>query len=182
MSVAMRRILGAAVGLGVLLAIVLLIDVVGERNSPGVLKEAVNAFNALSVCDGSSGEALPLGQDRSLRGGSWILGEISALDISNSGAASLPEGFVDEVLAVEQYSDVQVGAGGLVVGFSLPVKAAEAFDVLGQSLLERGWTAVPSGSGSNGSFVKEAGRFNWLHIACVQVVDTTSVVVQCVKN
>ncbi|MEA5019881.1 MAG: hypothetical protein VB027_05890 [Gordonibacter sp.] len=178
----MRRALVAVVVLGVLLVIVLVIDAVVERNRPSVLKEARNAFSTLPVRDGPSEEVLSLGQNLGLYGRSLILADPTASGTSSNGESLLPEGFTDEVLAIEQYRDVRVGAGGSVVGFSLQTESAEAFDVLGRSLLERGWTVVPSGSGSSGSFVKEEGRFNWLHIACVQVGDTTSVVVQCVKN
>lgn len=182
MSAVMRRALGAVAVLGVLLAIVLVIDVVVERNRPSVLKEAMSAFSPLLVRDGPSEEVLSFEQNHGLQGRNFILGEFAASGTSSSGASSLPEGFSDEVLTVEQYSDVRVGAEGSVVGFSLQAEPAEAFDVLERSLVERGWTVVPSGSGSNGSFVKEEGQFNWLHIACVQVGATTSVVVQCVKN
>ncbi len=44
---------------------------------------------------------------------------------------------------------------------------------------DRGWTAVPSGDGTGGSFVKEAGRYRWAYVSCVKAGDTTCVVVQC---
>ena len=65
------------------------------------------------------------------------------------------------------------------MGFEVEEEPLQAFDEMAGLLGDRGWTAVPSGDGTGGSFVKEAGRYRWAYVSCAKAGDTTCVVVQC---
>ena len=112
-----------------------------------------------------------------------VLSEAAALAVDGAPASReslrLPEGFAQEVVPAEGCAGLRVGAGGSVVGFEVEEEPLQAFDEMACLLGDRGWTAVPSGTGTCGSFVKEAGRYRWAYVSCVKAADTTCVVVQC---
>ena len=112
-----------------------------------------------------------------------VLREAAVLAVDGAAASRepprLPEGFSQEVVPVEGFAGLRVGAGGSVVGYEVEKDPARAFDEVRSLLDERGWKAVPSGDRAGGSFVKETGRFRWAYVSCVRAGDTTSVVVQC---
>lgn len=112
-----------------------------------------------------------------------MLSEAAALAVDGTPASRepprLPEGFAQEVVPAEGRAGLRVGAGGSVVGFEVEEEPLQAFDEMAGLLGDRGWTAVPSGTGAGGSFVKEAGRYRWVYVSCVKAGDTTCVVVQC---
>ena len=112
-----------------------------------------------------------------------MLSEAAALAVDGAPASReslrLPEGFAQEVVPAEGCAGLRVGAGGSVVGFEVEEEPLQAFDEMACLLGDRGWTAVPSGTGTGGSFVKEAGRYRWAYVSCVKAGDTTRVVVQC---
>lgn len=113
-----------------------------------------------------------------------VLSEAAVLTLDDEsvsqGTSQLPEGFAQEVLPVEGYANLRVGADGSVAGFEMDGDPAQIFDELAQLLSDGGWTAVPSGNGVSGSFIKESGQYRWLDVSCVKAGDTTCVVVQCV--
>lgn len=113
---------------------------------------------------------------------SGVAKEAANMMSSSSQEDDLPPGFEEEVLSLEGFTDVRVGAKGTVVGFSSPDPPAELFAALSSRLEERGWQAVSSGSDVCGSFVKEGGAYSWVMVSCVNAGSVTSVVVQCVTN
>lgn len=172
-AVQRRRRLGALVALGVLLAAALAVEAVSQGSRSGVLAEAQGVFASLAQHDGPGAEAGGGAGAPDVAGG--VQGDASA----GSQASLLPDGFADEVLALEGFDDVRVGAGGSVVGFSLSEGPSEALAFLQRTLTDRGWRAVPAGNATSATFMKEQGRFTWLFVSCIGVGDTTSVVVQC---
>lgn len=97
--------------------------------------------------------------------------------ISNEGGAW--ERFSSEALDLSRYSEVRIHSEGSVVGFTTPLRAEDAFRDMAGCLERGGWTAVPSGVATEGTFIKSSGEYTWLYISCIQMGDSTSVVVQC---
>lgn len=173
-----RRRLGAVAALGVLLVAALAVEAVTQGARSGVLAEARDVFVSSARHERSDGEA----GNGGVEGGeaaSDLAGEVRLDDPARSQVSMLPDGFVDEVLPLEGFADVRVGADGSVVGFSLSEGPSEAFAFLQKALTDRGWKAAPAGNGTSGTFIKEQGRFTWLFASCIGVGDTTSAVVQC---
>ena len=165
MSALLRRRRRAAAVLAALLALALAADAVLKAERPGVAHEAA----ALAADGWDARGLLAFGE-----------GEGAAGDANDAGAVEpLPEGFAEEVMPLDGYADVRVGAEGAVVGFTANAEPARAFEEVRRALCERGWTSVPSGSDAGGSFVKRAGPRTWAYVACVRTGETTSVVVQC---
>ena len=111
-----------------------------------------------------------------------VLSEAAALAVDGTPHREpprLPEGFAQEVVPAEGPRRRLRVNGGSVVGFEVEEEPLQAFDEMAGLLGDRGWTAVPSGTGAGGSFVKEAGRYRWVYVSCVKAGDTTCVVVQC---
>ena len=92
--------------------------------------------------------------------------------------AALPPGFESEVIAAVDQQDVRFDEQGRIVGFCVAGIVEEVFFSLADELTGKGWICVESGSASCGSFAKGAGAYRWAFVSCVQVGDSTSVVVQ----
>ena len=94
------------------------------------------------------------------------------------GQPALPEGFAQEVADLSGAQDVQVAAGGAVVGFTEQGAAADVFAGLAERLAGKGWAPIGSGRDDCGTFVKQDGRFTWMFASCSQVGDAVAVVLQ----
>ena len=181
MSMCAKRCCKAVLALGVLVLVAVVLDAAAAAMRSGVAAEAV----ALLAGGEGVGESESAGVGASA-GESENAGVSESaddrLDVAREQVAddygTLPEGFADEVLSVEGYEDVRANADGSVVGYSTDEAPQRAFAAVRNALVGRGWTAVPSGGETSGSFVKEAGPRTWAYVACVGVGDTTSVVVQ----
>ncbi len=87
--------------------------------------------------------------------------------------------FSSEVFPLDGQRDVRSNSDGSVIGFTSSSPPKKAFDEVGRSMVERGWTAVPSGVEACGSFVKSEGALKWAYVSCSRVGSETSIVVQC---
>lgn len=93
-------------------------------------------------------------------------------------AAKLPEDFEAEFFSVASCADLQVSPEAQLVGFSSEQSAVASCANLSARMQEAGWTAVASGSEVTASFVKKEGRYRWALLSCVDVANSTSVVLQ----
>lgn len=89
-----------------------------------------------------------------------------------------PAGFENEVLRLGERQDVRVDERSGVVGFSCSGDAGRTLVALEEELRVKGWSGIRSGGEGWESFLKESGRYRWVFIACVDVGDSTSVVVR----
>lgn len=146
--IARTRVRRACWVVGGLLAMTVLTWALGCVGRPGVLGEAASA----------------------------VAGEATARGAPD--APALPLGFADEVVAVAGRDEVRADERGRVVGFCVSSAAEGVFSSLADELAGKGWARIESGSATCGSFSKNGGAYRWAFVTCVQVGDSTSVVVQ----
>lgn len=176
MKLVFRRQGKAALVVVACMLIALLGDALARASQPSVRGDV---FASL-VSAGDSVEAFPSGSESEGVDFEGLLYDGEPWTEGLEGG--IPEGFAEEVIPLEGYTDVRVGAAGAVVGFTTAAAPQEAFEAISQTMIARGWTVVSSGSNAVGSFVKAAGFRTWACVTCVQVGDSTSVVVQCAKG
>ena len=140
---------------GGLFVVLLLAWINGWMCRPSVLGEA-----ALAAAEYSTGVA------------------VEAVAHSTPNEPALPPGFADEVAQTAGWDEVRVDERGRIVGFCVFGTADAAFARLADGLVGNGWSRIESGSATCGSFSKSDGIYRWIFVSCVQVGDSTSVVVQ----
>ena len=91
---------------------------------------------------------------------------------------SAPDVVERELVRVAGRQDVRIDEGARIVGFSASSDAESAFDEVSSELVGKGWVSVDSGSGRIGSFVKATGELGWAGVACSEVGEVASVVIQ----
>ncbi|NHM15851.1 hypothetical protein GMI69_04080 [Eggerthellaceae bacterium zg-887] len=152
----MERRLRRAVALVVaVLALVAASGVVEHAMRPSVASEAASAFGA---SDASISEVLGQGEEEN--------------------AALLPASFHAEVGMDAEVASVRVDDAAKIVSYVAAGSADQVFEDVCRRLEGKGWHAVESGLATCGSFAKEEGVYRWLFVACLDVADGTSVVLQ----
>lgn len=87
--------------------------------------------------------------------------------------------FEKELFSLADARDVLATPDGRIVGFTASEGAGSAFALIAQRLSDAGWTEVPSGAATIGSFVKSDGTLRWVFVVCSDMGGESSVVVQC---
>lgn len=154
-------------------------EAAADLGAPGVVREAL-CLLAAGDASAEEGDGAEDAQDAD-GSGEGLLEALAALVAPSQGVDAgdeAPEAFQEEVLALSGREDVRVDEDAGIVGFTASGEAEEVFDALSAELEEGGWSGVDSGVAGWGTFVKGEGFYRWVAVACVQVGDAVSVVVQ----
>lgn len=99
-----------------------------------------------------------------------------------TGEPGLPQGFADEVLPTEGFSEVRHTPDGRIVGMTSSEDPVQTFERCAGLLQERGWLCIDSRQQGRASFLKGDGAWRWAYLDCTAAGDATAVVIVVEKG
>lgn len=95
-----------------------------------------------------------------------------------SGQGALPERFIEECFDGTFSYDTRISDDGHIIGFLSHESPSTLFNHCTAKMRENGWMGISSLQENGGTFLKHAGAYRWAFIACTQIGEDTSIVVQ----
>lgn len=91
----------------------------------------------------------------------------------------VPSNFYQELFSIVDIggTDIKTSQDKNVVGFNMPFRAPISFSIIKEKLISNNWNFTENESNTISTFWKDEGHYTWLFLNCVDVGNSTSVII-----